>query len=215
MLYYVPATVSKTTCIGNSLSTINIGFTALDNNLQQLSAWTVSSINFLSATMISVSSTLQNEINFLSSTMISVSSTLQSEVNYLSSTMVSVSSNLQGQVNYLSASVNYLSANIVNTPGTLTHEPSGGISWNFNTIGRNANLVLSSNCYMRNPTNFVAGQQGNISIVSSGTSGYSITAFGNAWRFSGSTSMNVTSGGRNLIKYYYDGTMILSEMLQY
>ena len=197
MLYYVPATVSKTTCIGNSLSTINIGFTALDNNLQALSAWTVSSINFLSATMISVSSTLQNEIEFLSST------------------MISVSSNLQGQVNYLSAGVNYLSANIVNTPGTLTHAPSGGISWNALTVGRNANLVLSSNCYMRNPTNFVAGQQGNISIVSSGTSGYSVTAFDSLWRFSGSTSMNVSPNGRNLIKYYYDGTMILSQMLQY
>jgi len=215
MLYYVPATVSKTTCIGNSLSTINIGFTALDNNLQALSAWTVSSINFLSATMISVSSTLQNEIEFLSSTMISVSSNLQGQVNYLSSTMISVSSNLQGQVNYLSAGVNYLSANIVNTPGTLTHAPSGGISWNALTVGRNANLVLSSNCYMRNPTNFVAGQQGNISIVSSGTSGYSVTAFDSLWRFSGSTSMNVSPNGRNLIKYYYDGTMILSQMLQY
>jgi len=215
MLYYVPVTVSKTTCIGNSLSTINIGFTALDNNLQALSAWTVSSINFLSATMISVSSTLQNRIEFLSSTMIAVSSNLQAQVNYLSSTMISVSSNLQGQVNFLSSGLNYLSANIVNTPGTLTHAPSGAISWDVDSVGRNANLILSSNCFMRNPTNIVAGQQGNISIMSSGTSGYSITSFGSDWRFSGSTSMNVAASGRNLIRYYYDGTMILSQMLQY
>ena len=104
---------------------------------------------------------------------------------------------------------------INDTPGTLTHAPSGGISWNALTVGRNANLVLSSNCYMRNPTDFVAGQQGNISIVSSGTSGYSVTAFDSLWRFSGSTSMNVSPNGINLIKYYYDGTMILSQMLQY
>ena len=215
MLYYVPSTVDKSTCIGNSLSTINIGFSSLDNSLQGLSAWTVSSVNFLSATMISVSATLQSEINFLSSTMISVSSTLQSEVNYLSATVVSVSANLQGQVDTINSEINYLSANIVNNPYTIYHEPSGGITWDIGATGRNANLTLSSNCYMRNPLNMVAGQQGNISIHSSGTSGYSITAFAANWIFSGSRSMNVSPSARNLIRYYYDGSVILSQMLQF
>ena len=216
MLYYVPATVDKSTCIGNSLSTINIGFSSLDNNLQGLSAWTVSSINFLSATMISVSSTLQNEIQFLSSTMISVSSTLQTEINYLSSNIVSVSANLQGQINTINTEINYLSANIVNSPYTIYHEPSGGITWDIARTGRNANLTLSSNCYMRNPLNMVAGQQGNISIISSGTSAYSITAFGNNWLFANNASaMKAVPNARNLIKYYYDGAAVLSQMIQF
>ena len=69
---------------------------------------------------------------------------------------------------------------------------------------------------MRNPLNMVPGQQGNISIISSGTSAYSITAFGNSWIFSNNTSaMKTVPNARNLIRYYYDGAVVLSQMLQY
>jgi len=220
MLYYVPSTVSKTTCIGNSLSTINIGFSSLDTGLKTLSTYAVDSINFLSSTMISVSSTLANRIDFLSSTMISVSSTLANRIDFLSSSMISVSSTLANRVDFLSASINYLSANLVDNyynPDVVYHAPSGAVIWDASLTRNNVNLVLSSNCYFPNPTNMLSGQQGNISIMSSGTSGYSITAFDDKWKFANSdTAMTVNlPNPRNLIRYYYDGSVILSEMLRF
>ena len=214
MLYYVPKTVSKSTCIGNSLSTINIGFSSLDTNLEKLSAYAVSSINFLSATMISVSSNLQNQINYLSSTMISVSSNLQNQVNYLSASIV----NLKNEVDYLSSSINYLSAHTVTdwfTQHTITHEPSGKILWDVATTGPNVNLILSSNCWFKNPTNLLSGQEGNITVTSSGVSGYSISAYENKFAFNGSTSTNENPNGKNLIHYYYDGSQLLCKLSQY
>jgi hypothetical protein len=127
-----------------------------------------------------------------------------------------VSADVYNQLSVIDSEINYLSASIVNAPSTIYHEPSGGITWNISKTGQNVNLTLSSNCYFRNPLNLAAGQQGNISIVSSGTSGYSITAFQSNWKFSNNLSaMNVSPSGRNLIKYYYDGAYILSEMLKF
>lgn len=89
--YYLPATlVSSNMYVGDSLSLLNACFTSLDLGLYTLSTYTNNRINFLSSTMISVSSTLSTRINFLSTTFISVSSNLQSQINNLQVSSVSV-----------------------------------------------------------------------------------------------------------------------------
>jgi len=119
-LRYVPRSIASTECIGNTLSTINISFSALDTATHLLSTH----VDFLSATMISVSSTLQSRIMYLSTTMIEVSSSLQTQINFLSSAIQSVSGNLHTEINFVSANVqstsafiqseiNFLSANIL------------------------------------------------------------------------------------------------------
>lgn len=84
-LYYLSRTVSPTECVGNSLSTINVGFSALDTNLYNLSSYAVASVNFLSADSIFQ----QTEINFLSATSNSVSAALQTLITTVSSTSAS------------------------------------------------------------------------------------------------------------------------------
>jgi len=239
MPYYIPDYVSKTTCIGNTLSTFNTSFSNLDTRLFQLSTYTVNSINFLSSTMISVSSVLDSRINFLSSTMISVSSVLNNRINFLSSSMISVSSELNNRINFLSSSmisvsgnlttlidtassnlrtqINYISANAVNnyiTQGVLTNV-AGQINWNFATVGTNAKLDLFSNARLNNPTGLLAGQTGNL-IVDIGTSARSITSFGNLWTFgSVSSAFTTTLSAKNLISYYYDGEQLLSNLVKF
>lgn len=66
MYYYLPATlVSRTMYVGDSLSILNNCFTSLDTGLFTLSTYTNNRINFLSSTVISVSSNLQTQINNL------------------------------------------------------------------------------------------------------------------------------------------------------
>jgi len=152
MPYYIPDYVSKTTCIGNTLSTFNTSFSNLDTRLFQLSTYTVNSINFLSSTMISVSSVLDSRINFLSSTMISVSSELNNRINFLSSSMISVSSELNNRINFLSSSmisvssdlnnkINFLSSSIISVSGNLTtliDTTSSNLRTQINYISANA-----------------------------------------------------------------------------
>jgi hypothetical protein len=223
MLYYVPSTVQKTTCIGNSLSTINIGFSSLDTSLEELSSYAVESINFLSATMISVSSQLQSDIDFLSATMISVSSNLYNQINVASSFLlteiVNTSSFLLTEINYVSATfgteIDYISA-LAQIPDTIYHAPSGRTEWNAGITRRNVNLTLSSNTHFGTPTNLSSGAEGNIVITSSATSGFSITGYDNIWRFArGDTTMTVAPCAINLIRYYYTGSMLLSEMVRF
>ena len=156
MPFYIPALVSKFECIGNTLSTFNISFSNLDTNLYNLSNYTVNSVNFLSSTMVSVSSTLKSNINFLSSTMVSVSSTLRNDINFLSSTMVSVSSTLRNDINFLSSSIAFVSATVISDyvkQGTLQCPPEGQtVSWNVLTNGRNTSMNLTANVRMNNPT---------------------------------------------------------------
>ena len=59
---YFDKIIDRNECIGNSVSSINIALTALDNRLSALSTYTVASVNYLSA----VSDFQQVEINFLS-----------------------------------------------------------------------------------------------------------------------------------------------------
>ena len=221
MPYYIPDYVSKTTCIGNTLSTFNTSFSNLDTRLFQLSTYTVNSVNFLSSTMISVSSVLDSRINFLSSSMISVSSELNNRINFLSSSMISVSGNLTTLIDTASSNlrtqINYISANAVNnyiTQGVLTNV-AGQINWNFTTVGTNAKLDLFSNARLNNPTGLSAGQTGNL-IVDIGTSARSITSFGNLWTFgSVSSAFTTTLSAKNLISYYYDGEQLLSNLVKF
>lgn len=219
MPYYIPDYVSKTTCIGNTLSTFNTSFSNLDTRLFQLSTYTVNSVNFLSSTMISVSSVLNSRINFLSSAIISVSSDLRTQIFNTSSSLLnqisSTSSFLFTQDAFLSSSIQYVSANVVNdyiTQGVLTY--SGGVAnWNFSTIGNNAKLDLFDSITLNNPTGLIAGQTGNL-IVRVGTENNSITAYGDKWTFAGSTStLDITLSAKNIISYYYDGEQLLSFVL--
>ncbi len=228
MPFYIPALVSKFECIGNTLSTFNISFSNLDTNLYNLSNYTVNSVNFLSSTMVSVSSNLKSNINFLSSTMVSVSSNLKSNINFLSSTMVSVSSTLRNDINFLSSTmvavsstlkndINFLSATVISDyvrQGTLTCPTEGqAISWNVLNNGRNTSMNLTANVRMNNPTGLIAGESGNL-IVNIQTAGKSLTSFGNAWNFVNDvSSLNTSLSSKNIISYYYDGTQVLSNLL--
>lgn len=225
MPYYIPDLVSKTTCIGNTLSTFNTSFSNLDTRLYQLSTYTVNSVNFLSSTMISVSSVLNSRINFLSSAMISVSSDLRTQIfntsssiiNQLNATSSFTINYLNTQDAFLSSSVDYVSANVVNdyiTQGVLT--PVGGqVDWNFTTVGNNAKLNLNSDVRLNNPTGLLNGQTGNL-IVEIDTINSTITSFGTLWTFAGlASTLNVNVGAKNVISYYYDGEQLLSSLISF
>jgi hypothetical protein len=219
MPYYIPDLVSKTTCIGNTLSTFNISFSNLDTRLYQLSTYTVNSVNFLSSTMISVSSVLNNRINFLSSAIISVSSDLRTQIfNTSSETLTQlnyVSSFLRTEDVFLSSSINYVSANVVDdyiSQGVLTNN-SGIINWDFSTVGNNAKIWLSSDAHLNNPTGLIAGQTGNL-IVKIDVLNATLTSFGNLWTFTGAfSSLNNALSAKNILSYYYDGEEIISNLI--
>jgi hypothetical protein len=214
MPYYIPDLVSKTTCIGNTLSTFNTSFSNLDTRLFQLSTYTVNSVNFLSSTMISVSSVLNSRINFLSSAMISVSSDLRTQINTTSSDLRTqintTSSDLKTQINYISANVveDYITQGVLNPVGDQ-------VNWNFSTVGNNAKINLSSDVRLNNPTGLLTGQTGNL-IVQIDTINSSITSFGNLWLFGGGfSSLEVTLSAKNIISYYYDGEYLLSNLISF
>lgn len=189
MTVYFTNIIDGNTCIGNSLSTLNIALTSLDSNLSALSAYTLNSVHFLSSTIQSVSANLQTEINFLSTSMQTVSGSLQTEINYISSHYIS---------NYFQQT-------------TLFQQSNGQINWNFNN-GINAKVTLTANGFLNNPTNIAfAGVEGNLVVQLSTTSGISITGFGPLWNFNNYTSaLNLSANGRTKIHYYYDGSNLLS-----
>jgi hypothetical protein len=219
MPYYIPNFVSKTSCIGNALSTFNISFSSLDTNLHNLSTYTINSINYLSS-----------QIGYLSSQIAEVSGTLNTRINYLSSSVVGVSGNLSTAVYYsstlatnaintLSTNINYVSANVVGhyiKQGNLICPSNGGtLNWNFSTIGNNAYLPLSANIRLGNPTGLSAGQTGNL-IINVTTVGKTITSFDTSWTFTGNVSSLATSvNSRNVISYYYDGSQLLSSFIKF
>lgn len=221
MPYYIPDLVSKTTCIGNTLSTFNTSFSNLDTRLYQLSTYTVNSVNFLSSTMIAVSSVLNSRINFLSSAMISVSSDLRTQIFNTSSSIINqlnaTSSFLSASIDYVSSEVDYVSANVVNDyigQGTLTNN-NGQIDWSFSTVGNNAFIELSSNASLNNPTGLLAGQSGNL-LLKIMNDGATLTAFGNKWTFvEANSSLYALSGFKNLLSYYYDGEDLLSNIIYF
>lgn len=187
----------RTECIGNSLSTINIDLVALATNLSALSAYTVESINYLSAGV----DYLSSGVSFLSSGV----KFLSSGVGYLSS-----------GVNFLSATVNYVSANVITDylrQGTLYSQGNNNIVWNVDTIGRNAKITLTANCTLTNMSGLDAGDSGNLAIRVGHVAGVSLTAYGPAWKFTNNLSaMNTAVSAYNLISYYYDGSAILAGM---
>lgn len=224
MPFYIPNLVPKTTCIGNTLSTFNISFSNLDTKLQELSVYTVNSVNFLSSTMISVSSTLNTRINFLSSSMISASANLRTQIASTSADLktqiFNTSSFLGTQTDYLSTQINFVSANVVDEyqDQGILYVPTGGgtVNWNFETVGVNAKLVLTANAILANPTALRAGQTGNLVVQIGSAAGPTITGYGDRWLFSGSfSSLNTSASARNVISYYYDGDKLLSNVLSF
>jgi hypothetical protein len=224
MLYYIPDLVVKTTCIGNALSTMNISFSSLDTNLYNLSTYTVNSVNYLSATMISVSATLNSRINFLSATMISVSSTLTNNINFVSA----YSTNVNNKVDVVSSSLNDINDYVTNyifssydDPLALTTTADGAtITINFSTITNgterhNANIVLGHNIILGNFNGATPGQSGSI-VVFVASAGKSISGYGNQWVFNGTSAISTTLSARNLIRYYVhsinNNTKILAEL---
>jgi hypothetical protein len=165
---YIVNTIDPNWCIGNSLSTINLDFVNLDTALSGLSAYTRSSVSYLSAAITSLSSTVQ-----------------------------AVSANLQTQINYVSANVikNY------NTPQNLNQNSDGTINWDFN-LGRNANVSISKNGSLNNPTNTLQGDSGNL-VITTLTSGVQITGFGTNWTVGdASSAFTVSFASMHLISYY-------------
>lgn len=214
MPYYIPDLSVKTSCVGNTLSTFNMSFSSLDTNLFDLSSYSVSSINFLSATMVSVSSTLASRVNFLSSTMVSVSSDLRTQIFNTSSFLLST---LNSETDYLSSQIQFVSANVIpdyTRQGTLTND-NGIINWTISSVGHNASMVLSSPASLQNPVGLVAGDSGNLVVNISVSSGL-LTAFGSTWTFAGQYStINTNVSAKNLISYYYDGTYLLSNLISF
>jgi hypothetical protein len=219
MPYYIQSLVDKSTCIGNTLSTFNINFSALDTNLYNLSAYTVSSVNYLSATMVSVSSTLTTRVNYLSTTMESVSSTLDSRLtnktDFLSSSMITTSGNIMNQVYAVSSDIVNNLINDYVAQGTLYTPPGGGtVQWNKSTHGLNCFINVSSNVHLSNVSGVLPGDSGNLSVRQTSTSGFTITSFGSAWTFSSNYSaLNTDMGSINLVSYYYDGINLLASMV--
>jgi hypothetical protein len=224
MPYYIPDYVSKTTCIGNTLSTFNTSFSNLDTRLFQLSTYSVNSVNFLSSTMISVSSVLDSRVNFLSSTMISVSSDLRTQIFTTSSDLRTqintTSSDLRTQINTTSSDlrtqIDYVSANVVNDyvfQNTVFNGADGStLTWNVNTRGNNIYIPLSSNIRLDNPTGLNAGDSGNIAINIS-VAGKSISSYGSFWTFNnGISTVNTILNSNSLISYYYNGTKLLASL---
>jgi len=217
MPYYIPDLVSKTTCIGNTLSTFNTSFSNLDTRLFQLSTYTVNSVNFLSSTMISVSSVLNSRINFLSSAMISVSSDLRTQIFTTSSDLrtqiFTTSSDLQSQINYISSNTidDYIIQGILPSPNE-----GDIINWNFSTVGNNAYLILTATASLANPTNILSGQTGNLVVALNNTAGVYLSSFGDRWKFHQNLSaLDVTPYAKNIISYYYDGSQLLSNIISY
>lgn len=66
--------VDKRSCVGNTLSTMNMNITALDAALSALSAATITRINYLSASI----NALSSNVNFLSSNIVTLNTTVQS-----------------------------------------------------------------------------------------------------------------------------------------
>jgi hypothetical protein len=228
MLFYIHNIVDKTTCIGNSLSTFNGSFTALDSNLYSLSTYTVNSVNFLSSTMISVSSTLNNRIGFLSATMISVSSTLANNISSLSSY---VFTNLNPRVETLSTNVNSIINNLTYsafagyyTPVSYSTVGDGqNLTLNLNPSSnnlekQNAQIRLRHNVGINDFTYAPNGLNGTISVFID-TAGKSITGYGPTWIFTGTSALKTTLSARNLIHYYVDvfnnSTRVLAELKTY
>jgi hypothetical protein len=204
-LYYFSRVPAMSECIGNSLSTINIDLSSLDNRMYQLSSYTVNSVNFLSASVNSVSANLQTQINFLSSSVNSVSANLQTQIN-------SVSANLQTQINFLSSSVNSV-IDIYTQQGIIFQNSNGTITWNVTAHGHNAKVTLTANGNLGNVLNCNAGDTGNLVIQLSSTAGLSITGWGNNFLFANSvSSMSTAASAYNLLSFYYDGTKFLSNM---
>ena len=212
---YISNTIDPTWCIGNSLSTINYNFTALDVALSALSAYTHTSVDFLSTTMIAVSSNLQTQINYLSTSLVSTSAFIQTEINYLSTSLVSTSAFIQTEINYLSANapIQYYSE------GTLTQASNGTITWNLSANGRSARVVLTKNGFLNNPEGSIAGEIGNLIVQSNGVSGYSLTGFGSGWVFSTGvtlSSMSVGVSALNRIEMFNDQSLrYLGTMFKY
>ena len=82
--------------------------------------------------------------------------------------------------------------------------------------GVNVKVTLTANGRLQNLEGAFAGQTGNLIIVSSPTTGCSLTSYGNLWSFSSFTSsMTVAASAYNKIHVYNDGIRSLAEMYKF
>lgn len=185
--------INQKSCIGNTLSTLNMNTTALDLAVSALSAATINRINFLSS-----------GVSFLSSGV----SFLSSGVSFLSS---------YAETNR--TQINYVSANVVldsERQNNIYQDSNGNVTWNISAHGRNVFLTLTSNGLLRTLEGAVAGQEGNLIINSFSTSGVSLTGYGLRWIFKdGVSAMNATPNAAHKIHVYYTGLSALGELAKF
>jgi hypothetical protein len=205
--HYVPTFSSKTTCIGNTLSTFNISFSNLDTNLYNLSTYTVNSVNYLSSTLVSVSSNLGTRVDTVSSF---VFSNLNPRVTSISAQVI----NIIEYYNTVIAQTYYAPISYTTVSDNQSLSLNFGVVTNLSEK-QNAQIRLRHNVNIADFPFAANGLNGNISIFID-TAGKTITGFGPTWRFSGTSALNTSLSARNLIKYYVDSinnsTRILAEL---
>lgn len=215
MPFYIPDVPDKKSCIGNTLSSIQISLTALDTNLKTIS----SQVSFVSSSLVTTSATLTSHVNFLSSSMISTSANIMTHVNYVSSQLNSASATLALEIDAVQTHVNYVSANVIADyvrQGTINQGSDGSINWDALTQGHNAKVILLRNGNLNNPTGMSAGDTANLVLQIGGTAGVSVTAFGNNYLFgNGISALTTTASAYNLMSLYYDGSKFLSNIVSF
>jgi hypothetical protein len=229
-MYYFADLIDKTSCVGNSLSTINHDLSSLDLALygvdtdlttlsayfRALSASTTAKTDYLSSQIISVSSNLSNRIISVSSNLSTLSAyylaldaSTTAKTNYLSSQIISVSSNLLNTIKTISAS----------TPSFYqqTIYPTGNsINYDFTLHGSNVKTEISSNLFFNNISNLDQGEYGKILLKVYPTSGVSITGWGNQWTFSNTSStFKFSASAYNMIDYYYSDSRIFAQVARF
>ena len=145
-------------------------------------------------------SSINSNFSALDINLATLSSYSHSSINYLSA----FDQALQTQVNGLLSSYN--------SQVQIYQQSNGNIAWDL-SVGTNAYVVLSANGNLLNPTNFYSGINGHLSIESNGTSGYSLTGYGDKWTMTNNlSSMRVGISANNLIDYYYNGKKLLATL---
>lgn len=232
---YLPSVIDKKSCVGNTLSTINISLSTLDNVLFNLSIYTSASVNGLSASqdalalacnifsgqlytdIYTASTALYGDIYSDLSTQIYVASSILTTYTYANSANIQT---LFGQTVSNLNTIHAVSANAPSfTQNTIYQLPNGIINYDPTISGPNVKVQLSANGFLANPTNLANGHFGKIVLLSSPTTGLSLTGYGNQWAFSNFTSgMSIGLNARNMIDYYFDASptpKVLATMNRY
>lgn len=230
-LYYLPTLIDKTQCLGNTLSTINIALSTLDNVLFDLSTYTSTNISLLSGDIDALTTATNIASTQLYTAIYTASTTLYTDLYTqvhdssatLTSFIVANSSSiaaLSAQTTFLTNSFQIASTLVPSfTQNTIYQLPNGVINYDPTVSGPNVKVQLSANGFLANPTNLLNGHFGKIVLLSSPTTGLSLTGYGSQWSFSNFLSgMSVGLNARNMIDYYFDASptpKVLATMNRY